>query len=333
MNLRIATLVHALVVLFGVACIPAASASAAATEQPDRTRLSEKVSGRVARGVIDESLSALDAPENRARLGRILNSPQMRDALHDLTESIVKGVFDGMADGMGKSGIGDIDVAASIGKGMNEHVTPAAARLTYRLVDSALTASLSDKHIAQFEKLAQGVTHAAVAGIGSGLEHEIGPALAATLEKDLGPAIGMVIERDILPSVGRGLDSPEMKSAISNLVHSVATELVSGTDQALDVAAEKNREDGQESNLQIFGGRVAMGYAISLFVAFAFGTMLIVMTVVLVRSNRRQRRQQEATAKREAAMLALLEEMEGSESDTQTAAQRLLRDHIREQAS
>lgn len=127
--------------------------------------MSERISGRVSRGVIEESLETLDDPENRARMGRILNSPQMREAMHDLTESIVKGVFDGMADGMGKTmaSIGNIDVAGSIGKGMNEHVTPAVSRMTYKIVDSALTASLSDKHIAQIEKLAQGATHAALA--------------------------------------------------------------------------------------------------------------------------------------------------------------------------
>ena len=54
--------------------------------------LSEKIGKRVSRGVVEESLEALDKQENRERLGRILNSPQMRDAMHDLTASIVLGV-------------------------------------------------------------------------------------------------------------------------------------------------------------------------------------------------------------------------------------------------
>ncbi|MBC8072683.1 MAG: hypothetical protein IAG13_30465 [Deltaproteobacteria bacterium] len=290
--------------------------------------MAEKMGERIARGALDESLETLDRKENRERLGRIMNSPQIRTAMHDITESIVLGVVHGMRKGMKEAGGPNIDVAKSVGDGINQHIAPAAARMTGRLVDAALTASLADKHIAQIEKLAQGATHAVLAGVASGMRDELGPAMAATLDKDLGPAIAVMIERDIMPAVGRGLDSPEMQSGIANLTRSVATELIGGADDALVAEREEKEANGEESGLQVFGGNVAIGYAIALFVAFAFGTLLVVLTVLLVRSNRRQHRQYEEAKQREATLMHLLDSVDADHPELKTDVQRLVRSQV-----
>jgi hypothetical protein len=291
--------------------------------------VSEKVGERISRGVVEESLESLDKQENRERLGRIMGSPQMRKAMHDLTSSIVLGVFDGVREAKkGGALVGDIDVAKSVGQGMNEHVTPAAGRLTYRVVDSALSAALADKHIAQMEKMGKGATHAVVAGLAEGLEHELGPALAATLDKDIGPAVARMLERDIMPAVGRGLGSPEMQAAIANTTRSIATELVAGTAEQMDVETQKNEAAGKESGFALFGGRIALGYAIALLVAFAFATLFIVMTVLLVRSNRRQRRLDEEAKQREQTLMSLLDSIESDNPELRTDVHRLVRDQL-----
>jgi hypothetical protein len=312
-------------------CAALAAIAAPHVALAEPKRVSEKVGERVTRGVIDESLETLDTQENKARLGRILSSQPMQSAMHDLTASIVRGVFDGVkqsAKGM-DLGLADFDMAKSIGKGLDEHIGPAAGRMTGKIVDAALTASLSDKHLTQVEKLARHGTHAALAGVGSGLQGEVGPALAVTIQRDVGPAIAHIIEHDIMPSVGRGLDSPEMQAAIANTTRSIALAAVVGGDAGLDLNKEKAEARGDESGMQVFGGRVALGYAIALFVAFAFGTMLIVMTVLLVRSNRRQQRQQAAAEKRETALLAVLDRLEGDgHPASRTAARAVIRDEL-----
>lgn len=295
-------------------------ATTAHADEPKR--LTERIGERVSRGVVEESLEVLDDPANRARMGRIVNSPQMRTAMHDLTVSIVLGAVDGLA----RADFGDLDVARSIGEGMDDHVTPAAGRLTHRVVDAALTASLADRHVAQVEKLAEGSTHAVVAGLASGIEGELGPALAVTLDRDIGPAVATLIERDVMPAVGRGLASPEMQGAIAQVTRSIATELVSGTDEAIDAAAERDAAAGESSTLEIFGGSFAVGYAVAVFFAFALGTMLVVMTVLLARSNRRQRRAQEEAARRERSLLRLLEQLEGTRPGHEAEFEALLRD-------
>jgi heme exporter protein D len=304
------------------------AAGSAQAEKPKT--VSEKIGERVSRGIVEESLETLDKAENRARLGRIMNSPQMRDAMHDLTSSIVVGVFDGVKAATAKGlmpSMGSTDIAKSIGDGMNDHVGPAAAKMTYKIVDSALSASLSDKHGAQIEKIGEGATHAVLKGVAAGIEQDLGPALAATLDKDLGPAIAQMIERDIMPAVGRGLKSPEMQSAITATTNSVATGLVYGTDEALDETNVTKNDDG-ESRLGVFGGRVALGYAIALFVAFAFGTALVVLTVVLVRSTRRQRQQAADAKRREQALLHLIDSIETDHPELKADTRRLLTEEL-----
>ncbi len=301
--------------------------AAGAASADDRKTVGEKMGERISRGIVEESLETLDKEENRAKLGRIMNSPQMRDAMHDLTASIVVGVFDGMKQAQTKGLMGKTDVAKSIGDGMNEHVSPAVSKMTYRLVDSAMTAALADKHVEQVNKLAEGGTHAAIKGLAHGIEQDLGPAIASTLDKDLGPAIAQMIERDIMPAVGRGLNSPDMQLAISSTTNSIANGLVHGTDDALDQTNITKDEEG-ESRVKLFGGRLALGYAIALFVAFAFGTMLVVLTVMLVRSNRRQRKHQEEAKRREQALLHLLDSIETDHPELKTDMRRVLQEQF-----
>ena len=295
----------------------------------ERKRMSQKIGERVSRGVVEESLDVLDREENRERLGRIMNSPQMRAAMHDLSQSIVLGVVHGIRRAQAESGRKRIDVGASVGEALEKHVAPAAGKLTYRIVDSALTASLSDKHIAQLGVLGKHTTHAVLAGVGSGVRDEVGPALATTLDHDIGPAVARMIERDVLPSVGRGLDSPEMQAAVANTTRTIATELVSSTADAMSVEQERKEASGRESRLQVFGTNIAVGYAVALFLAFAFGTTMIVLGVLLVRSHRRQRDDYEAAEQREATLMNLIARVESDHPELRADMQQLVRGQLR----
>jgi hypothetical protein len=306
------------VLLVGCSRTVQASPPAESAREEDK-RLSEKVGERVSRGAIDETLETLDTPENHARLARILSSPQMQDAVRDLTAALVLGVLDGVRTG--SAGV-TID-----GQGIERHVTPAVGRLARRMIDSALDAALSDEHIARIEILGESSTHAAVQGLARGIEQDLGPALAATLERDLGPALAIVIERDLLPAVGRGLDTPEMQGVVAHLTRSIAAEFVTGAGQAIDEETQ-----GQDSGLRVFGTQVARGYAIALFVAFALGTMAIVLTVVLVRNSRRLRRQSKAAAEREAALLHIIDNIEAENPQLKADLRKVLEHQLQDPA-
>lgn len=313
--------------LVGIALGAGITASSASAKEP--TPLAERVGERVARGVVEESLEALDKPENRDRLGRIVGSKQMQKAMHDLTSSIVLGVFDGVRSSQKKGGIGsDTDLAKAVASGLNDQIGPAMGKVTYRIVDSALSAALADKHLEQMEKAGKGATRGVVAGLAEGIEHDLAPAIAVALDKDIGPSVARMLERDILPAVGRGLDTPEMQSAVANLSRSIATELVSGTDDAMEHEKAKDERAGKSSSLSLFGGRMALGYAVALFVAFAFGTLFVVMTVLLVRSNRRQRKQDEESRRREAALMSLIDGIDTDGPNAKSDVHQLIRDQL-----
>jgi hypothetical protein len=293
----------------------------------EKKRPVERLGERVSRGVIQEGLETFDKPENRARLGRVLNSPEMRDAVHDLAASLVLGVVDGavMARAEGRS---NAEVGEAIRKGIDRQLTPAMGRLVARMVDSALDAALTDEHIRRVEVLGEGATHAAIRGLAKGLEHELGPALAATIEKDLGPALARVIEKDLLPAIGRGLDTPEMQQVVADLTRSFAIEFVAGAGDAIDIKAASNRAEGKESGFQLFGDKVAFGYTIAMFVAFALGSMVIVLIVVLLRNSRRLRKQSEAATQREAALMNLIDNLETDHPQLKADLRGLLEDQL-----
>jgi hypothetical protein len=235
----------------------ATACSSALAAPPDKRKpIIEKGGEQVSRGIIHESLETLDTPESRARLGRILNSQEVRDAVHDLSESFVMGIRDG------------------VGR---------------RVIGAALATSLTDENIERIGALGEQSTQAAVRGFAVGVEQDLGPALAATIDKDIGPALAIVIERDLLPAIARGFETPEMQHAVSTLARSLATEVVTGAGEAIS-------DEDQRRTLTLFGSTIALGYAIALFAAFALGTMSIVLTILLVRNARRLRKLTEGTA-------------------------------------
>jgi hypothetical protein len=279
---------------------PPRDASPADEEPNKRKKPVEKIGERVSRGILQEGLETLDTPENRARLARILSSDEMRDAMRGLTRSLVLGVQDGLRAGSKNAG-----------------------RLSGRVIDSTLDAALTDEHIARLQILGESATLSATHGLATGIEQDLGPALAATLEQDVGPALAIVIERDLIPALGRALDTPEMQQVLGNVTHSVASSAIVGAGEGID---EETR--GKESGLKVFGRSIAVGYAVTLFVAFALGTAGIVLTVVLVRNTRRMRKQSQTAAEREAALLRLIENLEAENPELKIDARRLLEEQL-----
>ncbi len=317
------------ILYFVVATLLAGLSSSAAAAPPEpKKRAAEKISARVSHGMIQEGLETFDEPANRARMGRILNSPEMRDAIHDLAASLVVGMVDGAGTALKKSAPTTQELTKSIGKGIDQQISPALSRMANRMIDSALDAALTDEHITRVEVLGEVTTHAAIRGLATGVEDELGPALAATLVKDLGPALAIVIEHDLLPALARGLDTPEMQKVVASLTRSVAAEFVGGSVDAIDDNAKANAEAGTESGLKVFGNKVAVGYSVVLFVAFAFGTLTVVLAVVLLRYSRRLRKQSEAATDREAALLHLIDSLKSNSPELKADVRLLLEDQL-----
>jgi hypothetical protein len=306
---------------FVVAVLLTSASNTALAGPPERKPIVEKGSEQASRGFIEESLETLDNPESRARLGRILNSQEMRDATRDLTASLVLGVVDGISTARSAGPMTDAQRRKAMLDTVNRQVAPALGQVAYRVADSALDAALSDEHMARIQILGENSTQALVRGFSIGVERDLGPALAATLEKDIGPAVAIVVERDLVPALVRALDTPEVRRVLANNARSLATEFVGGAGQAIE-------EETDEGGLQVFGNKIAAGYAIALFVAFALGTMTVVLTVVLVRNTRRIRKQTQEASEREQALLHLIDSLKSETPELKADVRQLLEDEL-----
>jgi hypothetical protein len=305
----------------------AAGCTRALASPPEKRKsVVEKGGERLSRGMIDQTLETLDTPENRARLGRILNSPEMREAVHDLSASLVLGMADGMQAAMQTHGTSMEGVGPAVGEAMDRHVTPAVARLAHRVIGSAIDASLTDERMGRLELLGEHSTHAVVRGFSNGIEQDLGPALALTLEKDVGPALARVIEHDLMPAVARSFDTPEMQRAVANLSRSIASQFVQGAGDAISDTSQG------EGKLTLFGNKVALGYAIALFLAFALGTLSIVLIVVLIRNSRRLRKTSADAAERETALMNIIDNLETENPELKADLRRLLQGELQEKS-
>lgn len=276
-------------------CAAAGAAPRGGAESPEkkeRTTLSERVAGRAAEGAVDDALKALDEPENRERLARIIGSPPMQAAIRDITAHLVAGVFDGVDMARDKGQLPQLGgMGKSIGRSIDREVSPAVGRLVGSTVDAALGAATSDENAARMEALVQRIGAAVTVGLSAAVRDQVGPALAVTLE------------RDILPAVGRGLQSPDVQDAIVTSVASLGVGAARGTQAGFD---EANASGSGGAGVSV-GGTIALGVWLAALVAVAFGVLFIVMTVLLVRSNRRQRELVEQSRQREERFLAVLE--------------------------
>lgn len=294
-------------------------------DKPDKKRAAERMGEKVSRGVVAEGLETLDQPDNRARLGRVLSSAEMQDAARELSAAFVLGAIDGLAEGVveQRTSATPVEFGPSMRKSIDRHLSPAMGRMVGRMVDAALATSLTDERIDRLEVLTERITHAAVRGLARGIEAELGPALATMIDEDLGPALARSIERDNLPALGRGLSTPEMQEVVVNLTRPFATEFVGGAGDAITDQTGSGTDTAR--SLSVFGNSIALGYAIALFVAFAFGTMLIGLTFILIRNARRLREQSEAASQRDAALSNLIDSLEHEHPDLGTELETKLR--------
>ena len=88
------------------------------------------------------------------------------------------------------------------------------------------------------------------------------------------------------------------------------------------------------NELRDMRARIGCGYdmegvAIGASIAFAFGTTMIVLGVLLVRSHRRQRDDYEAAEQREATLMNLIARVESDHPELRADMQQLVRGQLR----
>ena len=277
--------------------------------------LSTKITENVVPAAVESSLDQMAKPETQRDLATVMSSPAIANAVHDISGAAVRGILDALTDPQYKGAFEGS--GKKMGDALRQDIAPGVAAVASRTLDASLTTALSDEHQQRMQAAVHGIVAAAIAGAAQGIEQDLGPAMARTMEKDLAPAMA------------RSVMLQESQQAIAMTTQQLAQHLIRGSSGEIDRVSD-NREEGN-GLLGMFGGKVALGYAIAVFVAFAFGTLMVVLAVMLARSSQHRRKLEMEAQKREEAFLSLMATMSSGQGGPNPALTPEVQAWVREQ--
>ncbi|MCB9797138.1 MAG: hypothetical protein H6741_31005 [Alphaproteobacteria bacterium] len=177
------------------------------------------VVSRTSGAVVTGSLSALEDPDNQARVRALLNDPAVAEAAQRLAEATLSASLDTLTD----------DERAALLQRRSEAFVSALAPRLAAVLQSDLGPAVRAELVAAVQEAALGLTREPVradllsfvsamsaavtntvgarlwASAGPGLEVHVGPAAATVLREQLGPALAEVLSAQLLPLAQRDL--------------------------------------------------------------------------------------------------------------------------------
>jgi hypothetical protein len=202
----------------------------------------EKLVRRSVPAAINESLKALNDPENQELMRRLVDLPEIQKAAHDLTEAITGGALDGLTDDARAAKLRELtdkfvnQVATSVSRDLDAHISPSLTRAVEDIVGGAVGAALSPENRQQARSFVEAITRTTVAtfgqSTGKALRDDLGPAAQHVIENNLGPALEHLIEKNLVPSLKRALDDEAIPAA-GRLTREVSRQAVLGAHDAL----------------------------------------------------------------------------------------------------
>ena len=273
-------------------------------------------------GGVAGTLEALNDPHNKQLLRQLLQDADIRDAAHDLTEAITGGALDGLTEEERMRRVREASdayvrtVAASVGKALNEDVTPALTRTVESVVGGAVAAALRPENARLARSFVDGVTRSTITAFmqstAQGLRDDLGPALNLVLERDLGPglqrviednvgpALRKVIERDLQPMIEAALGGEE-GGAAGMFARDLTRQIVLGANDGmseLGISLSPNSKDG----IGVFG-----------WIPIVLAGLLLLLSVLLVRMFMTRRAITQDRARSEEMLVNILRAIKSSD--------------------
>ena len=178
-------------------------------------------------GGVGGGLEAMNDPENRAMLLRLLRDPEITAAAHDLTAALTGGALDGLTDEQRQIRVRAASdayirtIAASVGEALNEDISPAVTRAVNDIVAGAVAGALRPANVRGAQQMVDSVTRSTITAFtqstATGLRDDLGPALNKVIAEDLGPALQQVIEQNIGPALHKVV-SQELEPALAMMM-------------------------------------------------------------------------------------------------------------------
>jgi hypothetical protein len=221
-----------------------------------------------AQGGIGGGLTALNDPENKALLLRLLQDEDIRRAAHDLTAALTGGALDGLSEEARVQRVRDASdvyirtIAAAASEAIGEDLSPAVTKAVADVIGGAVSSALRPANRRLAEALVDGVTRSTIAAFAQstaqGLREDLGPALQKVLAEDvgpglqkvvednLGPALRKVVEHDLQPALAAALTGEDGRST-GLFARALTKQIVLGVNDGLSemgLSPSPNRKDG-----------------------------------------------------------------------------------------
>lgn len=299
----------------------AAALLALATTQLACATGAEKLTRRVVPAGLNETLKALNDPENQELMRRLVDLPEVQQAAHDLARAITDGALDGLTDDQRTAKLRELtdkfvnQISTSVARDLDAHISPALTRTVEDIVGGAMHAALSPENRQQAKSFVDALTRTTVAAFGQStgkvLREDLGPALQHVIEQNLGPALENVIAQRLLPSLQKALDDQAIPAA-GRLAREVTRQSVLGAHDALVELQVDQKLGSIDARLdKIFNqGQQAGQTAIWIFVL-----IIIALGIWLARSIIVRRHLEQERASSERLLLHVLQAIQRGDTD------------------
>jgi hypothetical protein len=274
---------------------------------------------------IEETLRALNDPENQELMRRLANSPELRQAAHDFTEAITGGALDGLTEPARHQKIRELSEAyvrtmsAALGKALDEDISPAATRTVESITGGAIAAAVSPENKRLTASFVDGVARSAMNALmqstARGLRDDLGPALGKVIAEDLspalkkmiaddlGPALNKVIAEDLKPAV-HDLLGPQTNVAIGGLVRQITKDAVLGANDGMSELGISLSPNVSRDGLGMFG-----------WLTLVLGLIVTILVLMLVRTIYTRRSLEQERARSEHMLLNILRTIQYTDTD------------------
>jgi hypothetical protein len=263
--------------------------------------------------------SALDTMEDqktRARVAAVLATPEMQQAMQELSGGLSQGVVNGLTSDQMTAQTDKLvgrfihSFMRELARGLDEDLAPAMGTITSKSIDSAMESAMSPAHQQQIDRFSAAIVSSVMRGAAQEIPQSLAPAMRKAMTDDLGPALADMMRDDLTPGMAQMFRSPEFKAAFAETAHDVARQAVIGSNDALAELAEKKQRAEGGTPLGSIGAFFSsrMWLLGALIVVVALGVPIL----WLVRERQRSARYREQAERRNARAAALLGAMEAA---------------------
>ena len=225
-------------------------------------------------GGLEGTLEALNDPHNKKLLRQLLQDKDIKDAAHDLTEAITGGALEGLTEPERQAELRSATdkfirtVADSVGKALDEDISPAVTKTVENVVGGAIASALRPENKQLASKFIDSVTRSTITAFtqstASGMRDDLGPAMNKVIADDLGPALNKVIAQDLGPAMKKMIEEdlgPAMNKVITEDLKPAMQEALGGANG--DMIGALSRHITKEIVLGVNDGMKELGISMN----------------------------------------------------------------------